>query len=965
MNIFISYGHDEHTELVRRIKCDLEASGHKVWLDEEKIMVHHDWEIAIEKAVDGSEWVVAFLSPYSVRRPDGVCLDELSFARFRGKKIAPVMVQFVQPPLSISRIQWLDMQGWKDVVSGNIREEWYNTKFAQLLRVLNNEYQLDFEGGSARLMSILKPFSNDIEISRHVMGFYGREWIFNAYDSWLTGNFSSRVFWVKGSAGVGKTAIAAMLAHTKPSVAGIHFCKYNDSDRGDPRKALCSLAYYLSTQLPEYQQKLADVIEIETLDSKDVSALFYYLLVEPLHHIDPPKSRMVLIIDALDEAIRNGRNDLVTVIAREFEKLPPWLGLFITSRPDQEISRKFSRLNPYEIESTDSRNHRDIRRYLYQWADKQRLEGKREKITEILITKSEGVFLYLHEILRDISTGRVSIDNLDNLPQGLTGIYSDFAERHFPDLQQYKLKQRPLLELLATCYEPLAIDIASAVLRWDDYDRDEALVGTESLFPLHEDYLEPFHKSIIDWLIAPNKSGPYRVSIKKGHERFADYFSANPKANPTVQQYRDHFGPYHYLACNRIAELVDVLKTSSPLFASTLSILMFSQLQSDDGNLNNEQLLEILAILVETEDDRTTQVVFDFTLLLLDYSYFNAAETVRNLILKQSSLNWLLLFIDLKIARMTGHPRKVAQLGQELLIIESLPKELLGILNYYLAEGLREQGDYQKAIFHYKQALELLDREQEVFNCLQASAALGDLEYVAGDLEKARITLNEALELAENNELLQMQGGITRILGQIEQIQDNFILAEELFASSLEIAQRIRRPYSIIEAYNSLAESQKCTKPSIALDNLNQARRLALEHNARLELGKGYYIEADIQNLLGDYEKAEHAAMEAQHILNDVGYASGYARACLALGQSFLIQKKYDQAVEQALTASRFYQKEEIYPSYRLMAFHLIKQCFEHLHYPLSDNLEEVKNIPNINNFDNLHQFLLLCSSED
>ncbi len=168
-----------------------------------------------------------------------------------------------------------------------------------------------------------------------------------------------------------------------------------------------------------------------------------------------------------------------------------------------------------------------------------------EKIIEILLNKSEGVFLYLHEILRDISTGIVSIDNLEDLPQGLIGIYTDFVERQFPDLEPYKSKQRPLLELLATCYEPLAIDTACAILRWDDYDRDEALAGMDSLFPLHEARLEPFHKSIIDWLIDPNKSGPYRVSVKKGHERFADYFSANPKTNRTVQEYRDRFGPYH------------------------------------------------------------------------------------------------------------------------------------------------------------------------------------------------------------------------------------------------------------------------------------------------------------------------------------------------------------------------------------------------------------------------------------
>ncbi|MCC6795286.1 MAG: toll/interleukin-1 receptor domain-containing protein [Candidatus Hydrogenedentes bacterium] len=33
LRIFLSYGHDDNEELVRRIKGDLEARGHDVWFD--------------------------------------------------------------------------------------------------------------------------------------------------------------------------------------------------------------------------------------------------------------------------------------------------------------------------------------------------------------------------------------------------------------------------------------------------------------------------------------------------------------------------------------------------------------------------------------------------------------------------------------------------------------------------------------------------------------------------------------------------------------------------------------------------------------------------------------------------------------------------------------------------------------------------------------------------------------------
>lgn len=37
---------------------------------------------------------------------------KISYARFQGKEIIPFMVQQIHPPLSIARIQWLDLQNY-------------------------------------------------------------------------------------------------------------------------------------------------------------------------------------------------------------------------------------------------------------------------------------------------------------------------------------------------------------------------------------------------------------------------------------------------------------------------------------------------------------------------------------------------------------------------------------------------------------------------------------------------------------------------------------------------------------------------------------------------------------------------------------------------------------------------------------------------------------------------------------
>jgi hypothetical protein len=53
---------------------------------------------------------VLLLTPYAVCRPDGDCLNEVARALGRGLRIIPLTVVECEPPLSICRIQWLDMR---------------------------------------------------------------------------------------------------------------------------------------------------------------------------------------------------------------------------------------------------------------------------------------------------------------------------------------------------------------------------------------------------------------------------------------------------------------------------------------------------------------------------------------------------------------------------------------------------------------------------------------------------------------------------------------------------------------------------------------------------------------------------------------------------------------------------------------------------------------------------------------
>ena len=89
MPVFLSYGHDQYVSLAERIKHDPEAQGNEVWFDVERLKTGGDWERYIEEGLDRASSdlntgrFLLLMTPHSVRRPNGYCLNELARALSR------------------------------------------------------------------------------------------------------------------------------------------------------------------------------------------------------------------------------------------------------------------------------------------------------------------------------------------------------------------------------------------------------------------------------------------------------------------------------------------------------------------------------------------------------------------------------------------------------------------------------------------------------------------------------------------------------------------------------------------------------------------------------------------------------------------------------------------------------------------------------------------------------------------
>lgn len=540
--VFISYGHADAQELAFRLERDLTEKGHRVWIDKDRVRAGTAWEEEIERAILESDVIVALLSPRAVRRPDGVCLDEISMARYNNRKIVPAMVIPCRPPLAIYRLDWIDFVHWKNQAG-------YELSFAQLLTAI--EQPEDVDGLHANIFASLKPLDFGVEVSRLRRDFIGRQWLLNELEGWLLQN-NSRVFVITGDPGAGKSAVMAHLVNRHPQVAAYHFCIASLADSLDPFTFVRSIAAQLATQYENYRAGL-QALDLKHVADYDPGVLFRRLVSEPLHAERPPRP-LLLLVDALDEAFSQGPRNIARVLCERLDDLPQWVRLVVSTRKEPEILALFSRFRSYEIDTGREENQQDVASYL---EHKLREPGLAKTLSEVEIDlktiaawisqKSEGNFLYVTQALAAIEDGLMDLRRPDSFPGGLLGIYQCFFERVFPERADY-VAFRPLLNILCAAREPLDAEQIAMFSNRNRFDVEQDLEKVAAYFPERNGVYATYHKSVSDWLAGTaGHSRKFRVNLEAGHLWIAECLLAAYKAGNATRFTVEHL-PAHLAA---------------------------------------------------------------------------------------------------------------------------------------------------------------------------------------------------------------------------------------------------------------------------------------------------------------------------------------------------------------------------------------------------------------------------------
>ncbi|WP_413173905.1 hypothetical protein [Anabaena azotica] len=177
---------------------------------------------------------------------------------------------------------------------------------------------------------------------------------------------------------------------------------------------------------------------VNTALALDEETLLHLAVLDPIKKIQnlPLKEEdkeVTILINALDELSEGSGKSILDVIPRYNDDFPNNLRLVMTTRPMPKLKKIF--YNPQDF--IDFENHKeevsaDIKEYIQKHISEDILvelvnviNDKKDKIIAKIQEKSDNNFLYLYHFFEQvIQDGKL---NIDNIPQGLDGIYGAFV----------------------------------------------------------------------------------------------------------------------------------------------------------------------------------------------------------------------------------------------------------------------------------------------------------------------------------------------------------------------------------------------------------------------------------------------------------------------------------------------------------------------------------------------------------
>ncbi|KAI9333764.1 hypothetical protein DFJ73DRAFT_963069 [Zopfochytrium polystomum] len=363
-----------------------------------------------------------------------------------------------------------------------------------------------------------------------------RKWISVPLRMWLDSD--DRVHWLCGAAGTGKSIIAWLVAEQKEiqlpeyTVGSVFYCRHNDEHKRNPARIVSTMVWDLSKLFPSVR-KVAD--QVMAQDEQDVRSglgsvldrpieAFKTIIVEGLKQVPVEDSKpVVLVVDALDECDPASRAKLLRILTQTSALLPPFVKIFTTGRPDEDIWEELSTVNPMILKPTDEDNLRDLAIFsracvakMLRWGDESLMDGNAlaRACVDRLVEKSEGLFIYARAVfsflgsdtsdgLRDAASLLQRIELFESGPDNVYKLVMTRITQESSDLTGV----RRVLETVLAAREPVTIQTLASLGDMSVADTGFAISKLRPILNIDDGLVSILHKSLKDFLVNAERSG--------------------------------------------------------------------------------------------------------------------------------------------------------------------------------------------------------------------------------------------------------------------------------------------------------------------------------------------------------------------------------------------------------------------------------------------------------------------------
>ncbi|KAG9122789.1 hypothetical protein FRC07_000678, partial [Ceratobasidium sp. 392] len=376
-----------------------------------------------------------------------------------------------------------------------------------------------------------------------------RRLVLQKLHDWANDPNGSKVYWMNGMAGTGKTTIAYSFCtklEESHQLAASFFCTRSLPECRDVSRITTTIADQLAYFCRPIKHVLHQVLENDDVIARTVTTQFQKLVAQPLRKVKDslPVGRLVVVIDALDEC--SGRGDarmFLDTLLSFAQDLP--IKFFVTSRPDDALLSKLtsssnvhhSLLHLHDIEK--SLVQADIETYLSSELEAIRMEAS--KIRR-LAEKSGALFIFAATVVRYIALDDSSIDHRERLETILDDSPHPSNKMHAPldllyttilsfALDNENLDERDkenielLLHTVVFAREPLSVESLTRLLRLKNLDQAmRAIKPLQSVLHVDErsGLVSTLHASFPDYIRSPSRSNRFHRDEAKHSNLLAE-----------------------------------------------------------------------------------------------------------------------------------------------------------------------------------------------------------------------------------------------------------------------------------------------------------------------------------------------------------------------------------------------------------------------------------------------------------